>query len=156
MIISDGITLRPCNVKISKSHIHPHSISVHFTNGLYPVALLFLILYMIFQHESFRSTYFYVLLLASISTPISFLTGIIEWKKKYKGVRVRIFVRKYTCGTALMGAGIASTVWYSLSPDIIIKSGVLHIVFLLLNFSILPLVAYLGYLGGKLIFGGTH
>ena len=143
-------------MKISKYNIHLHSIFVHFTNGLYPVAVFFLILFKIFQHESFRSTYFYLLLLASISVPISFLTGIIEWKQKYKGAQVRIFTRKYTYGIVLMGVGSFCTVWSCISPEIIRGSGILHFVFLLLNFAILPLVAYLGYLGGKLVFGGAH
>lgn len=143
-------------MKIRKYNIHLHSISVHFINGLYPVAVLFLILYKIFHQESFRSTYFHLLLVASISAPISYLTGIIEWKQKYKGARVRIFKRKYTYGIVLMGVGSFCTVWSYISPEIIRGPGILHFVFILLNFTILSLAVYLGHLGGKLVFGGSH
>lgn len=143
-------------MKIGKYNIHLHSISVHFTNGLYPVSVLFLIIFKIYQHESFSSTYFYLLVLASISAPISFLTGIIEWKQKYKGARVRIFKRKYTYGIVLMGVGNSCTAWSCISPEIITGSGTLHFVFILLNFAIIPIVAYLGHLGGKLVFVGSH
>ena len=134
-------------MKIGKYYIHLHSISAHFTNALYPVAVFFLILYKIFQHDPFRSTYFYVLLLALVSTPITYIAGIIQWKQKYKGVRVKIFVRKYMCGIILMILGSVIAGWYSISPEIIKESGILHYIFLLLNLSVLPLVTYLGYLG---------
>ena len=45
-------------MKIGKYNLHLHSISVHFTNGLYPVAVFFLVLYEIFQQDSFRLTYY--------------------------------------------------------------------------------------------------
>jgi uncharacterized membrane protein len=143
-------------MKIGEFNIHFHSISAHFTNALYPVAVLFLILFKIFHHDSFRSTYYYLILLALISTPITFMAGLIEWKQKYKGARVKIFIRKYTGGVILMGAGSIIAVWNYISPEIIKESGLLSFIFILLNFAIILLVAYLGYLGGKLVFGGTH
>jgi len=111
---------------------------------------------MIFQHDSFKATYFYVLLLALISTPVTFTAGIIEWKHKYKGIRIKIFTNKYLMGIALMGIGTVITGWNFICPDIITESGILHFTFLFLNFLIIPLVTYLGYLGGKLVFGGSH
>lgn len=143
-------------MKIGKYKIHLHSISAHFTNALYPVAVFFLILSEIFQDNSFRATYFYLLLLALISTPITYTAGIIEWKQKYKGARVKIFVRKYVIGIVLMAVGSVITGWYYIYPAIITESGILHYIFILLNFSVVPFVAYLGYLGGKLVFGGSH
>lgn len=143
-------------MKIGKYTLHLHAIAVHFTNGLYPVAVFFLIIYKIFGYEPFSSTYFHLLLTASLSVPISFLSGFIEWKKKYKGARVKIFIRKYTCGLILMGMGLFCSVWTIISPEIITGSGILPSVFVFLNFVILSLVTYLGYLGGKLVFGGSH
>jgi len=85
-------------MKIGNYNLQLHSIAVHFTNSLYPVAVFFLILFKIFQHDSYRLTYYNLLVLASISAPISFFTGVIEWKQKYKGARVGIFVKKPNWG----------------------------------------------------------
>ena len=84
------------------------------------------------------------------------MTGIIEWKQKYKGVKVRIFSRKQVLGLVLLGIGITCSLWYGYHPDVLKNAGGLRIVFLVLNLAILPNVIYLGYLGGKLVFGGTH
>lgn len=143
-------------MKIGKHTLHLHSISVHFTNSLYPVAVFFLILYTIFQQDSFRLTYSNLLILAACSAPISFVTGFMEWKQKYKGARVRIFVQKIKYGLILLGLGSLCGLWLLISPEILLDSGWLHYIFIGLNFAIIPLVAFLGYLGGKLIFGGSH
>jgi len=84
------------------------------------------------------------------------MAGIIEWKQKYKGARVKIFIKKYNGGAILMGAGSIIAVWNYISPEIITESGILPSIFILLHFTIILLVTYLGYLGGKLIFGGAH
>jgi hypothetical protein len=44
------------------------NISAHFTNTLYPVAVFFLFLYHFTAQESFRSTYFYLMVLATITS----------------------------------------------------------------------------------------
>ena len=90
------------------------------------------------------------------SAPISFFTGFIEWKQKYKGARVRIFVKKIKYGLILLGLGSLCALWAFISPEILLDSGSLHFTFIILNLAIIPFVAYLGYLGGKLIFAGSH
>jgi uncharacterized membrane protein len=143
-------------MKIGRYDFHLHLISVHFTNGLFPVAIFFLILFIFSPKESFRITYFYLMILATLSAPISFLTGVIEWKQKYRGAKVKIFIRKYRYGLILMLIGTICTCWYGIFPEVLENKGLLWIIFLLLNLSILPTVTYLGYLGGKLILGGSH
>jgi uncharacterized membrane protein len=143
-------------MKIGKFDLHLHSMSVHFTNALYPAAVFFLILFQFSAHDPFRHTYFYLMLLGTFAVPVSYLTGIIEWKQKYRGAGVRIFRVKYRLGPVLFGLGALCTFWYGVSPGIAIKGGAQHVLFLLLNLSIIPLNVYLGYLGGRLVFGGGH
>ena len=141
---------------IGKHDLHFHSIAVHFTNALYPAAQFFLLLSYFYQKDSSLFAYFHLMILATFSAPISFITGVIEWKQKYKGAKVRIFTRKRRFGLILLGLGIACTLWYGCQPDVLTHIGGLHIMFLLLNLIILPNVIYLGYLGGKLVFGSAH
>jgi uncharacterized membrane protein len=143
-------------MKIGKYTIRLHSISAHFTNTLYPVAIFFLLLYHVTDQDSFRNTYFYLMILATLSGPFSYLTGIIEWKQKYKGAKVEVFVRKYRYGLVLVGLGTLCTLWYYVDPQILTDQGGLYIPFIILNFSVLPFAIYLGYLGGKLVYGVTH
>ncbi len=139
-------------MKLGKIYLLFHPIAVHFTNALFPVAFFFLVLYLIFRLESFRYTYFYILALATISSPIAYFTGIVDWKQRYKGAKTSTFVKKIRSGIALIVVGIVCTAWYGTYPDLLDTAGVGTILFLGLNLSTLPLTVALGHLGGKLVF----
>lgn len=143
-------------MKIGKYEAHFHSISVQFTGALYPVAIFFLILSYFYQRDASLFTYYHLMILATLSAVISYISGIIEWKQTYRGYKVRIFTRKIRFGLALLGLGITCTLWYGFHPNVLKDVDGLSILFLLLNFAILPNVIYLGYLGGKIAFGGAH
>ena len=139
-------------MKRGKIYLQFHPIAVHFTNALFPVALFFLCLYLIFRVESFRYTYFYILALATISSPIAYFTGVVDWKQRYKGAKTSTFVKKIRSGIALIIVGLVCTAWYGSYPGILDGAGFGTIVFLGLNLSTLPLTVALGHLGGKLVF----
>lgn len=139
-------------MKIGKSDTLLHPIAVHFTNALFPVAFLFLVLSLLFHQDSFRQTYFYILALATLSSPVSYLTGIVDWKQRYKGAKTSLFAKKIRSGIGLMVVGALCTAWYGFSPGIVDGTGLARVVFLALNLSTLPLAVMLGHLGGKLVF----
>ncbi len=140
-------------IKISVLDIPFHAILVHFPTALYPVAIIFLFLALIFGKESFSNTYFYLMMFATLFTPISHYTGILEWKKKFRGARTHIFINKIRFGIILNVVGGLCTTWYWLYPGILNHIGLFNIVFIILNISIIPIVAYLGHLGGRLVYG---
>lgn len=139
-------------MKIGKLYVHSHQISAHFTTALFPVAIFFLILYFFSHCDSFCTTYFNLMILATFSTPISYLTGIIDWKLKFRGARTSIFIKKIWYGWVLTAIGLLCITWYWLYPTVFSSPGVASTVFLILNVSIIPVVVYLGYLGGRLAF----
>lgn len=141
-------------MKIGKRNLHFHSVSVHFTSALYPVAIFFLFLSYLYRREFSLFAYLHLMVLATLSVPVSYLTGFLEWKQKYKGAAVRTFARKYQFGLVLLGLGTACTLWYGLYPEVLRDKGILLIFFLVLNAAILPVVVYLGHLGGRIVFGG--
>jgi uncharacterized membrane protein len=143
-------------MKFGKYDIHLHSIAVHFTNAVYPTALLFLIISFFYQKDASLQTYLHLMILATFSVPVSYITGFIEWKLKYKGAKVRIFTKKQRLSLVLFSLGITCTLWFGWHPEVLENAGSLRTVFLFLNFAILPNVIYLGYLGGKLVFGSAH
>lgn len=140
-------------MKIGKIEIQLHPIAVHFTNALFPVALLFLALYLLFHQDSIRHTYLYILALATLSAPVSYLAGIADWKQRYKGAKTSTFVKKIRYGIALIIVGVVCIAWYYFYPMILDGAGMAMIFFLALNLSTLPLTVALGHLGGKLVFG---
>ncbi|MCJ7664192.1 MAG: hypothetical protein MUO24_08100 [Desulfobacterales bacterium] len=139
-------------MKIGKTDTLLHPIAVHFTNALFPVSFFFLLLYLLLHQDSFRQTYFYILALATISSPFSYLTGIADWKRRYKGVKTSLFSKKIRFGIGLMVVGALCTAWYWFYPGVLDGAGVKMVFFLVLNLATLPFAVALGHLGGKLVF----
>ncbi len=137
------------DVREKKAHVH--TMSVHFTNGLYPVALLFLFLSLLFGNPSFEKTYFYLMVIATLSVPVTYLTGLLEWKRRHQSAMIPIFVTKIRYGLVAAFIGGGCTFWYALSPEVL-GSGILTLFFVLLNLAILPPLVYLGHLGGIIVY----
>jgi hypothetical protein len=72
---------------IGKRNVHLHSMSVPFTSALYPVAVFFLFRSFFYRSSLSLFAYYHLLILATLSSPVSYLTGIAEWKRKYRGAR---------------------------------------------------------------------
>ena len=138
--------------RLGEMDLHLHGISVHFTSALYPVAVLFMFLFLLFGKTSFLQTHFYMMTLATISLPFSYFTGILEWRQKFEGVRLPIFTAKIVCGIAVFVIGAACIVWHALSPGVLERGGVVMAANILLNVSLLPLLVLLGYLGAKMLY----
>lgn len=143
-------------IKIGLLNIPFHAMVVHFPTALFPVAILFLFLALFSGRDSFHNSYLYLMIMATIFAPISHFTGILEWKKKYRGVNTHIFISEKRYGLILILVGGVCTTWYWFYPEILDNTGILNIVFIILNTSILPLVGYLWHLGGKLVYGLPH
>ena len=142
--------------RLGEMDLHLHGISVHFTAALYPVAVLFMFLFLLFGKTSFLQTHFYMMVLATLSLPFSYFTGTLEWKQKYEGARLPIFTAKIYCSIAVFVIGAFSTLWLALSPGVLERGGVVMAAYILLNLSILPLVVCLGYLGAKVLYEGLE
>ncbi len=140
---------------IKEKDLHFHTMLIHFTNALYPVGILFMSLLLIFGSASFNQTYFYIMILATLSTPVSYVTGIIEWKRRYQGAMKPIFVSKIRYGPVVFIIGGCCTLWRYLSPAVLESGGVASVAFILLNLSILPVLVYLGHLGGVILYEGV-
>jgi uncharacterized membrane protein len=143
-------------MKIGKLDVYPHPVSVHFTNALFPVAVLFLILHSATHQPSFAHTYFHTMLLATLSAPVSFVTGLIEWKQKYKGAKTPVFTKKARFGLALSLTGALCTLWCWMDSAIVSSSGTPFALFYLANLTCLGLALFVGHLGGKLVFGARQ
>lgn len=140
--------------RIGEKEFHIHSICIHFTNALYPVAILFMFLFLLSGKVSFHQTYFYIMVVATFSVPFSYLTGILEWKKRYKGAMIQIFLAKIIVGLVIFAIGGSCTLWRYISPGVLENGGIQSLAFIILNVSIVPPLIYLGHLGGIIVYEG--
>jgi uncharacterized membrane protein len=135
--------------------LHFHTISVHFSSALYPVALLSILLYLVTGNITFERSYFYLMIVATLSVPVSYLAGLYEWKRSHQQAMVPIFMAKIRFGVVVFVLGAAATLWRLFMPGILVDLNILSVLFILLNLLVLVPLIYLGHLGGIIVYEGT-
>lgn len=127
-----------------------HAIAAHFSNGLIPVAVLYLLLTLSTGSIYFEHTVEHLIVIVLMAVPVSFFSGVHDWKKKYRGAKAPVFVKKIRL-SALLFLLCASAVAIRLTiPEVMTGQGIEHWLYLALLFSMLPVVTLLGHYGGKL------
>jgi hypothetical protein len=127
-----------------------HAIAAHFSNGLIPVSVLYLLLTLSTGNLYFEHTVEHLIVIVLMAIPVSFYSGIHDWKKKYRAAKAPIFINKIRL-SCLLFLFCASAVGIRLAiPDVMSRTGIEHWLYLALLFSMLPVVTLLGHYGGKL------
>ncbi len=151
--------------QLVKHHAHP--ISVHFPNGLLPVAVTFFILAVLFGSafstadtsstcspdgisSILSSAGFLNMLFVLFMLPFVLFAGYVEWIRKYNKAMTSLFVIKIAAATLTTITCIFSVVWYIIDPQVL--SSCLSWVFILLNVIMVASAGIAGHLGGKLVF----
>jgi uncharacterized membrane protein len=126
-----------------------HAVAAHFPNGLLPSAVLFLILDYLLGDSRFETAAFFLLVLSLAAIPVSLASGIYDWKKRYGGVRARIFYKKIFLAVALFVLSAAAAGLRYSFPE---SSCALKKVYSALMGLSLTVAVLLGHYGGKLAF----
>ncbi len=150
--------------QLVKHHAHP--ISVHFPNGVLPVAVtLFIVAFIIeyfstgsassscsiyriadiFSNAGFLNIVFVVLVL-----PFVIFAGYVEWVKKYNKAMTSLFVTKIIAASVTATTALLNVLWYIIDPQVL--SSNLSWFFIVLNVIMLASAGIAGHLGGKLVF----
>lgn len=134
----------------------PHAIAAHFPNALVPTALLFLGLSLIVGGVwPFEPAAALLVFATALAAPATFITGVIDWRRRFGGTLTPIFRWKLGLGIALMFLS-ASASLYRLFCPISIESLPGRALFALLVLGMVVCATGLGHLGGKLVFGDIH
>jgi len=127
-----------------------HAVAAHFSNGLIPVAVLYLLLTLLTANSYFEHTVEHLIVIVLMALPVSFFSGIHDWKTKYRAARAPIFIKKIRLSALLFLLSLTAVVLRLTTPDVMSCRGVEYWLYLALLFSMLPVVTMLGYYGGKL------
>ncbi len=130
----------------------PHAVAAHFPNALLPTCFLFLLLAVFSGKETFEATTFYLLFVAFLSVPVTAVTGLVDWKKKYAGEPAPIFRKKIVLAIALFLLSVVATGWRWHSPEVLSSGGFSACAYSLLILAMLGCVSLLGHYGGLLVF----
>lgn len=127
-----------------------HAIAAHFSNGLIPVAVLYLLLTLSTGNIFFEHTVEHLIVIVLLAIPVSFFSGIRDWKKKYRAAKAPVFIKKIRLSGLLFLLCLTAVTIRLTTPEVMHLSGLLHWLYLALLFAMLPVVTLLGHYGGKL------
>lgn len=129
-----------------------HPAAAHFPNGLLPTALLFVLLAMGLSSPSLEKASYYMVCVAIVVWPVSFFSGLYDWKTKMRGYKAKIFYKKIALATLLLFFLLSALILGVSVDDILIRGGWLAVAYLLLYFGMFGCVVLLGHYGGKLAY----
>ena len=133
-----------------KHHLHP--VTVHFPNGVIPVAVAFIFLAVIFQFSGLSKASFYNMIFVLLTLPVILFTGYNEWKQKYQGAMTNIFTIKIISAAVVTATAVIIVLLHIISPETLETSSAMRTFFLMLHLIMLAATGIAGHLGGKLVF----
>lgn len=144
---------------IVKHHAHP--ISVHFPNGVLPVAVTFFIIAFLFNSigvesisqfaENFSIAGVFNLFFVVLVIPFVLFAGYVEWIRKYNKAMTSLFVIKIIAAAITTFTAVCNLIWYIIDPEVLLSSS-LSWLFILMNIIMIASAGIAGHLGGKLVF----
>lgn len=159
-----------------KSRLHP--VATHLPIGLFPFALLgagfLLIVSLVFKitgtaisSSVFFTTYspvienvtFIMLVIAVVSSGLTFLTGFMDWRGRYAGRSYRVITLKIILSALFLGIGFVIVLLHFVvfSGGFIAFDSLVNIlstfIYFILMAAAMFMLATLGHVGGYLVFG---
>jgi len=131
---------------------HPHPMVVHFPIVFSFSAVLFIFLYLITGHTPFETTALHCLGGGILFAPVAILTGYFTWWLNYLAKPMRAVAVKIRFSVLLLGFSILAFVYRVLNPEILVSLSGGSVLYLLLVFSLIPIVAVIGWFGATLTF----
>lgn len=129
-----------------------HAVAAHFSNGLIPVALFFLLISTLTSNPHFEHTVLHLLIVALTMVPVSFLSGVRDWRRNFGGGRAPVYYRKITLSGLLFLLLVSAVAIRLASPSVMARQGIVLWVYLGTLLLSLPIVVLLGHYGGKLAY----
>ena len=131
---------------------HPHPMTVHFPIVFAFSAPVFIFLYLLTGIKSFEITAIHCLAGGIIFTIIGISTGFYTWWLNFLAKPMKILKIKIPLTFALLVTEIILFVWRIKVPDIIDPVRGSGLIFLLLVFSLVPIITIIGWFGASITF----
>ncbi len=132
---------------------HGHPMTVHYPIAFMMATSFFVLLYILTGHRNFETTSFYLMILGLIASPVAVTTGLITWWYNYNSAITYIIRRKMMLSAVLVAVSLVMVIWRATTPEIFTGEMGFWWLYLILTLIITPLVALIGFYGGKLTFG---
>lgn len=131
---------------------HPHPMVVHFPIVFYFTPALFILLFLITGYRPFEATAFHSLGGGVLFTPVAIVTGYFTWWLNFLARPMRPIRIKIRFSILLWGFSILAFLYRILNPETLLSFNGGSVLYLLLVFSLIPIVTVVGWFGATLTF----
>ena len=131
---------------------HPHPMTVHFPIAFMVATPLFVILYLITGVRAFELTSVSTLGAGVLFSLVAIPTGFLTWWINYLARPVRAVTIKIILSFVLFLVGLAAFIWRMVDPGVLDHLSGINILYLVLVFSLAPIVGIIGTYGAMLTF----
>lgn len=130
-----------------------HPACVHFPQALFPVAFASAVAYLALGIRELETGAYQCAFFGLLSLPLATLSGLIDWKLRFKGAMTRVFRIKIVGSLLLIALALPAVLLRTYYPDLLVLP--LHVAgwgYLLLLAACAADCVILGYYGGRLVF----
>jgi predicted heme/steroid binding protein/uncharacterized membrane protein len=131
---------------------HPHPMTVHFPIVFAFSAPAFIFLYLLTGIKSFEITAFHCLAGGVMFTVVGIATGFYTWWLNYLAKPMRVLKIKIPLTLAMLITEIILFIWRIRVPDVLDPVYGSGYIYLLLVFSLVPMITLIGWFGASITF----
>lgn len=131
---------------------HPHPMTVHFPIVFAFSPPTFVFLYLITGIKSFEMTALHCLGGGIIFSMVGITTGIYTWWLNYLAKSLKAVKIKIPLTLTMLVTEIIIFIWRILVPDVLDSIRGVSIIYLLLVFSLIPMITVIGWFGASMTF----
>jgi uncharacterized membrane protein len=162
VVLSGGFPLpvvHDLEIKRVQPRFRTHSLSTHISIGLLPIAFLFSVVAFVmgfFLFESYAQVEklgLGLFILSLIGSTITFGTGFLDWRRRYRGRPYAIIYTKIKLSIVFWIVGIVALIIRLGLVNIGTLLSPTYILFIVLQLLMLVIIAIVGHIGGNLVFG---
>lgn len=132
---------------------HPHPMLIHFPMGLLGFTVIMQLIYLYTKQHSFEVAGFYSLVTAVVFMLPTIFSGIVSWWVNYELAITKIFMYKLSFSIILFIMGVIELVIRFSMPEVSAGVGATSIFYNFMIFANIPVLAVVGFNGGKLSWG---
>lgn len=128
--------------------IHWHVLTTHFPISFFMISAIFMVLHLFTDTPCYERAAFLCLTTGAVAAVPTTVTGWITWKKKYKGARTPIFLKKINLSVAIIALSSSLVLWRGLFPSM--AHTLWHYIYSLGIGLLFVCVTLEGFYGGRL------
>lgn len=138
--------------KTISQRFHLHPITSHFPSAFLPFSTLFLVLLIIKGDNAYLLGVKYTQWAAVVTNPFAIVSGLMDWKSRYKGARVPIFKKKILFSAIVQVLVSGCVAWHSITPRALSADGYQVYIYLALTITATVFIFLVGRWGARLVY----